>query len=264
LKRIRQHADPSRMYHELKLKSTSFSSSSSVKNYVARIKGTNSNVAIKRLEISRLDSKTLTCLVDEFNDMRFLHHPNIINYIDLFQRERHVWVVLENLSDPLYLKKVVVANLNQDAEMKEIFITTVLRNIAHAVYYLHRHHISHGNINAEQVLLSHPGHSILVRLKLAAMVEDPDIYSRARRRPPGANEQTRFETDIWDLGLLAIEMFDSTMSLDLESGQLLDDFEKMKPPPSLSLLGFVRTTMREKPSDRPSISALLQIPFLKK
>ncbi|KIK67862.1 hypothetical protein GYMLUDRAFT_1014143 [Collybiopsis luxurians FD-317 M1] len=89
LHRIRRHADPNRMYHELKLKSTNSSSSSWLKNYVARIKDTNSRVAIKLLRISQLDSKTLTRLVDEFNDMRFLHHPNIINYIDLFQHESH-------------------------------------------------------------------------------------------------------------------------------------------------------------------------------
>lgn len=200
--------------------STSSSSSSSLKNYVARIKETNSRVAIKQLEISQLDSHTLTRLADEFQDMRFLHHPNIINYIDLFQHENHVWVVLEDLSDPLYLKKVIVANLNRDAGMKESFITTVLRNVINAVHYLHRHGISHGNISAGQVLLSYAGSSILVRLsewftsahttrtqlrtELAAMIEDPDMYSRARRRPAGANEKTRFETDIWDLGLLAI------------------------------------------------------------
>ncbi|KAJ4479357.1 kinase-like domain-containing protein [Lentinula aciculospora] len=204
LKRIRRHADPGRMYHEMKLTSTNSSSSSSMKNYVARIKDTKSRVAIKQLAISQLDSHTLTRLTDEFDDMRFLHHPNIINYIDLFQHENHVWVVLEDLSDPLYLKKIVVANLNRDAKMKESFIATVLRDVVHAVHYLHRHRISHGSINAEQVLLSYARHSILVRLKLAAMLEDPDVYSRARRRPPGPDEQTRFETDIWDLGLLAI------------------------------------------------------------
>ncbi|KAH7876951.1 kinase-like domain-containing protein [Lentinula edodes] len=264
LKRIRRHADPGRMYHELKLTSTNSSSSSPLKNYAARIKDTNSRVAIKQLEISQLDTNTLTRLADEFNDMRFLHHPNVINYIDLFQHENHVWVVLEDLSNPLYLKKVIVANLNRDAGMKESFITTVLRNVIHAVHYLHRHRISHGSINAEQVLLSYDGHSILVRLKLAAMIPDPDVYSRARRRPPGFNEQTRFETDIWDLGFLAIEMFDSAMSLDFESPELLHDFEIMKPPPSHSLLSFVRATMREIPSEIPSISALFQLPFLKK
>ncbi|KAE9410396.1 kinase-like protein [Gymnopus androsaceus JB14] len=196
--------------------------------------------------------------------MRFLHHPNIINYIDLFQHENHVWVVLEDLSDPLYLKKVIVANLNRDAGMKESFITTVLRNVINAVHYLHRHGISHGNISAGQVLLSYAGSSILVRLKLAAMIEDPDMYSRARRRPAGANEKTRFETDIWDLGLLAIEMFDSAMSLDLESPQLLDDVGKMNPPPSPSLMSFVKQAMHDVPSEKPSISALLQIPFLKR
>ncbi|KAJ4497705.1 kinase-like domain-containing protein [Lentinula lateritia] len=196
--------------------------------------------------------------------MRFLHHPNVINYIDLFQHENHVWVVLEELSNPLYLKKVIVANLNRDAGMKESFITTILRNVIHAVHYLHRHRISHGSINAEQVLLSYDGHSILVRLKLAAMIPDPDVYSRARWRPPGFNEQARFETDIWDLGFLAIEMFDSAMSLDFESLELLHDFEIMKPPPSHSLLSFVRATMREIPSEIPSISALFQLPFLKK
>ncbi|KAF5391138.1 hypothetical protein D9757_003029 [Collybiopsis confluens] len=264
LKRVRCHADPSRLYHELKLKSSNYSSSSPVKNYVARIKDTNSSVAVKQLKISHLDSFTLRLLTDEFSNMRFLHHPNIINYIDLFQHENYIWVVLEDLSNPLYLKKVIVANLNRDHGMKEAFITTVLRNVVHAVHYLHRHRISHGNINAEQVLLSYAGHSILVRLKLAAMIKDPDTYPRARRRPPNGDKEAQLTTDIWDLGLLAIEMFDSAMSLDLESPQLIDDFATMDPPPSPSLLGFVKWTMRDSPSERPLITALVQMPFLKK
>lgn len=54
-------------------------------------------------------------------------------------------------------------------------------------------------------------------------------------------------------------MFDSAMSLDFESPELLHDFEIMKPPPSHSLLSFVRATMREIPSEIPSISALFQV-----
>lgn len=54
-------------------------------------------------------------------------------------------------------------------------------------------------------------------------------------------------------------MFDSAMSLDLESPQLLDDVGKMNPPPSPSLMSFVKQAMHDVPSERPSISALLQV-----
>jgi len=138
--------------------------SSSIKFSEAAIRGTSSKVTIKQFRTSSQGVKTLRRLVDEFHDMRYLHHANLINYIDLFQHESDIWVVLEGIHKTISLKKVISANVSRDAGLKESFIATVLRNVGQALHYLHRHAINHGNINSEEILLSYIGKSILVRL----------------------------------------------------------------------------------------------------
>ncbi|KAK7462223.1 hypothetical protein VKT23_007828 [Stygiomarasmius scandens] len=263
LKRIRHHADPGRMYRDIKI----LRYNSSIKFSEAAIRGTNSKVTIKQFRTSSQDVKTLRRLVDEFHDMRYLHHANLINYIDLFQHESDIWVVLEGIHKTISLKKVISANVSRDAGLKESFIATVLRNVGQALHYLHRHAINHGNINSEEILLSYIGKSILVRLKLGAMLEDTDI-TRTSICPPeivdSGEEGRSAAADVWSLGVLAIEMFDSTVDISLPSSVLLEHMRNSNPRPSALMLDFLEQILQIDPRKRPVIASLLQNSFLQK
>ncbi|KAF9260929.1 kinase-like protein [Marasmius fiardii PR-910] len=150
LKRVRHHADPYRSYHHLEL----LQQNSSINIFTGQIKGTNSVYTIKQINFRQPGmTKHLSQLIDEFHDMRFLHHPNIVNYVDLFQHMNHLWVVLDATKDSIPLKML----LGRTSGLKESYIANVIRNIAQAVHYLHRHGIVQGNVSSEQVLLTTNG-----------------------------------------------------------------------------------------------------------
>ncbi|KAK0461860.1 kinase-like domain-containing protein, partial [Desarmillaria tabescens] len=155
------------------------------------------------IEVEKQKRANVIQLIDEFIGMRWLHHPNIINYMDVFRYENELWVVTEGISDTITLQKVVITNASMSMAKRESFIATILPHLAQALDYLHRHGISHRGIDMENILFSKMGH---VRLKLCAMIPDPHSLQSSRPSPPEvtAGQPYGFKSDIWNLGALII------------------------------------------------------------
>ncbi|PBK69870.1 kinase-like protein [Armillaria solidipes] len=199
LLQIRVHADPQRSYHNLVRVERGFS----VEIYRASAQSVKNEVTIKRIAVEKQNRVKVIQLIDEFISMRWLHHPNIINYMDVFRYEDELWVVTEGISDMMTLQKVVTTNAGMSMAKREAFIATILPHISQALDYLHRHGISHRDINMENILFSKMGD---VRLKLCAMIPDPHNSQSSRSSPPEvcAGQPYDFKSDIWNLGALII------------------------------------------------------------
>ncbi|KAJ8079869.1 hypothetical protein PM082_016694 [Marasmius tenuissimus] len=259
LKRVRRHADPHRMYHHLEL----LQQNSSVNLFVGRIKGTNSAVTVKQVDSRQSGlTKRLSRLIDEYQDMRFLHHPNILNYVDLFQHDNHIWIVMDSMKKSVPLSKLL-ERTTQSGGLKDSFLANVIRHITQAVHYLHRHGIVHGSISSENVLLG-TGKNLTARLKLAVMIDDPNATSHKGTLPaPEARQGTPGpEADIWDLGLLGIAMWDSHIDLTRERDDLLLEVLQNPTPPTIPMRSYLNQTLNVKLDLRPTAASLLQHPFL--
>ncbi|KAL0576999.1 hypothetical protein V5O48_004981 [Marasmius crinis-equi] len=260
-KRLRHHADPHRLYHHLQL----LQQNSSVNLFTGRVKGTNTIVTVKQVDFNRQSGlvKRLSRLIDEFHDMRFLHHPNIVNYVDLFQHENHVWIVMDSIKESVPLSKLL-ERATQSGGLKESFLANVIRHVVQAVHYLHRHGIVHGSISSEHILLG-TGKNLTAKLKLCAMIDDPDMSSQRRRlsAPESRGEETNGpEGDIWCLGLLGIELWDTTIDLTRERADLLLDVLQNSTPPTAPMRSYLNQTLHSNPTLRPTAANLLQHPFL--
>ncbi|KAK0190705.1 kinase-like domain-containing protein [Armillaria mellea] len=154
LLQIRVHADPQRSYHNLVRVERSFS----IEIYRALAQSVKNEVTIKRIAVEKQNRVKVIQLIDEFISMRWLHHPNIINYMDAFRYENELWVVTEGVSDMMTLRKVVATNASMSMAKREAFIATILPHISQALDYLHRHGISHRGIDMENILFSKMGH----------------------------------------------------------------------------------------------------------
>ncbi|KAK7054448.1 hypothetical protein VNI00_003646 [Paramarasmius palmivorus] len=259
LQRVRKHADPQRIYQDLKL----VHQSPNLEVFSARIKGTNSSVAIKKALVGQ-HRASLRRLVDEFNEMRFLHHPNILNYIDLFQHDGHLWVILETVAQPRTLKDEIsdVARRSRSVGLQESHLANIMRHVVQAVHYLHRHNITHGSIDSEQVVFGQG--SRIARLKLCAMLKETTSTSPGRLAAPEIKGDNAIgpAVDIWSLGVLAVEMFDRHIDLTRERADLILQILNRAQPPSSPLRSFLNRTLQETPALRPSAFDLLQDGFL--
>jgi serine/threonine protein kinase len=135
--------------------------SPSIDIILAHIKETRSVVEIKKIVVDAQSTRVLRQLVEEFVAMRYLHHPNIINYIDAFRHEDCVWAVMAFSPSVLSLRKVIAANTQRSSKEKEGFIKSVSKGVLKALTYLHRKGIVHRDVIAENVFI---GKSPIIQL----------------------------------------------------------------------------------------------------
>lgn len=253
LLQIRVHADPQRSYHNLVRVERGFS----VEIYRASAQSVKNEVTIKRIAVEKQNRVKVIQLIDEFISMRWLHHPNIINYMDVFRYEDELWVVTEGISDMMTLQKVVTTNAGMSMAKREAFIATILPHISQALDYLHRHGISHRGINMENILFSKMGH---VRLKLCAMIPDPHNSQSSRSFPPEvcAGQPYDFKSDIWNLGALIIEVLDTERKIEMQQSEALVLAFRFHLRPSAAIVESVGRMLHKDPGKRPSAAELLK------
>ncbi|KAK0206815.1 kinase-like domain-containing protein [Desarmillaria ectypa] len=253
LLQIRVHADPLRSYHKFVRVGRGFS----VEIYHASAQSVKNEVTIKRIEVEKQKRTKVIQLIDESIGMQWLHHPNIINYMDVFRYENKLWVVTEGISDMMTLEKVVIANAGMSMAKRETFIATILPYIAQALDYLHRHGISHGDIDMENILFSKMGH---VRLKLCAMIPDPHSTQRSRPSLPEvtAGQPYGFKSDIWNLGALVIEVLDTERKIQMQQLETLLLAFRFYLHPSAAISESVARMLHKDPGKRPSAVELLK------
>lgn len=162
-------------------------------------------VAIKLYEKAKIKTRSSSeRIFTEIGILRRMNHRNIVNFIEIFQNPKYIFIVLEyaNGGDLLnYLKT--------KGKFKEHEYRKILQQIIDALEYIHEHRILHRDIKLDNVLLTKSGLVKICDFGISRKMyrNDPvfeHIGTPAYIAPEIVKEKgySGFGADIWSLGVM--------------------------------------------------------------
>jgi calcium-dependent protein kinase len=161
-------------------------------------------VAIKAIPVDVL-SNSYSFMLEEIKILRSVDHPNIIKYLDHFESEKYLYLVMEYCAGGELFEKIV-----QNKRFLESDARTVMNKLLRAINHCHHNGIIHRDIKPENIMYASKEHKAEVKLidfglsKLSkgnmwdnAIVGTPFYVS-----PEILDGIYGTESDIWALGVV--------------------------------------------------------------
>ena len=177
--------------------------------YKCKDKETGNYVALKKVRLENEDEGIPSTSIREISILKQMHHPNIVNLIDLIHGEKRLFLVFEYLNYDL--KKFLDLN---GAPLKPELVKSYLYQLLLAIKYCHSRRILHRDLKPQNLLLDTNGIIKVGDFGLARAFGIPiktlthEILTLWYRAPEILLGQKEYSTpvDIWSLGLIFYEM----------------------------------------------------------
>ncbi|CAG9311856.1 unnamed protein product [Blepharisma stoltei] len=241
--------------------------------YRVQHKVTNDIYAAKKICLMGLDAKEIQYSYQEAKVLHWLHHPNIVQYIESFVENNELIIVMEYCEGG-DLAHQIKSHKERNMQIPIPQIISWFVQVACSLQYLHKQRILHRDIKASNIYLTK---DLVVKIGdfgISKMLEHTnDVACTVVGTPyymsPEVcqNKPYTNKSDIWSLGCLLYEL--CNLRFPFVANNLLTLITKIlnEPPDPLDAdlpneLGFAIKSMLVKDmSARASLAAVLNLPI---
>ncbi|XP_014376431.2 serine/threonine-protein kinase Nek4 isoform X2 [Alligator sinensis] len=229
---------------------------------------------IKKLNLKNASKRDRKAAEQEAQLLSLLRHPNIVTYRESWEGEDGLLYIVMGFCEggDLYHKlKEQKGKLLPETRVVEWFV-----QIAMALQYLHEKHILHRDLKTQNVFLTRTNIIKVGDLGIARVLENQYDMANTLIGTPYymspellSSKPYNYKSDVWALGCCVYEMATLKHAFNAKDmNSLVYQIIEGKLPPmpkdySPQLVELIRTMLRKKPEERPSVKNILRQPYIK-
>ena len=248
------------------------------KVYLCRHIRENRHYCMKCIKLTNIPQAERVACRHEVKLMQRLSHPNIVGYKDSFfaKRGQQLCIVM-TYCDGGDLSDRVKRQSNTGRRFKEDQILHWFVQIALGLHFMHENHVLHRDLKTQNIFLLGNGRLVLGDLGISKVLEGKQDFAKTCIGTPYymspemfKNAPYNHKSDVWALGCILYELctlkhaFDAKSLNGLASKILRGTYPPIHRSFSAETRKLVKNMLSKSPHQRPDLSTILRMPFIKK
>ncbi|CAI5456066.1 unnamed protein product [Caenorhabditis angaria] len=222
-------------------------------------------VAIKSIDVSKLDKENLVKIEREVQILKTIDHPHIVKTYEIMRHDRMIYIVTEYCSGGELYDTLIEKGRVPENQARKWFAQT-----ASALQYLHSRGIVHRDLKAENILLGKDSEIKLIDFGFSNFQEPDNLLNTWCGSPPYAAPELLLgksydgmKADIWSMGVLLYILVTGGFPFPSDSvnklkRSVLSGQVKIPYWVSVECADFIRKMLVLNPAKRYNIQNVLQ------